>query len=83
MFNLLCDAIFGFSWDRFTKPAVIIGIVIMILGMILLIAANKISHFIIKLGESKDKKLKDTTLIFKILAGVIVLIGALLTILTA
>lgn len=69
---------FKFSWERFNNPGVIAGLVIIVLGFVLLCAADKLSNYLI---ERYDVK-RNLKLIFKLIALLLVIIGSLTAVFT-
>lgn len=69
---------FKFSWERFSNPGVIAGLVIIVLGFVLLCAADKLSNYLIERYNIK----RNLKLIFKLSALLLVIIGSLTAVFT-
>lgn len=69
---------FKFSWERFSNPGVIAGLVIIVLGFVLLCAADKLSNYLIERYDIK----RNLKLIFKLSALLLVIIGSLTAVFT-
>lgn len=78
---ILCG-FFEWNIERFKNPFVISGLIVLLLGVLLLIFSNKIAyHITLKMKDANDQKLANMGIIFKVIAFVVVVIGALLAVL--
>ncbi len=81
-YGILLGEFFEWNIKRFTNPFVISGLVVIFLGVLLLVFSNKLAYKItLKLKDSDDKKLANVGIVIKVIAFVVVLIGALLAVL--
>lgn len=69
---------FELSWDRFSNPGVIAGLVIIAIGFALLCAANAINVYL----TNKFDITKDCRIIIKLIAAALVFIGSLTAVFT-
>ncbi len=80
--NILLTMAFEFHWDRFTQPAVITGLCIMIVGLILSFCSRPIANAIAKKRNEKGE-VENTDIVymaFKYVSLGIMLIGMLVAI---
>lgn len=81
MYSLLTMA-FEFHWDRFTQPAVITGLCIMIVGLVLSFCSRPIADAIAKKRRAKgeDDNVEMVYMSFKYVSLGVMLIGMLVAI---